>query len=458
MYALLKLIVQLALRVFYKDIHVQIKGAIPKNGPLLVVSNHPNTFMDPIVIASILPQQVYFLTNGSVFKNPFIGWLLGKMHMIPIYRKEDVNGQAPDNRASFAKCFDFLANKGTLLIFPEGSSVHERRLRKLKTGTARIALGAEAEHEFTLGVQILTIGLNYSDPIRFRSELFVNIDAPIAVAEYASAYLKDPVEAVNQLTEQMRLRLEKHVIITRTQEEDALAANIEAVYKSRLVKELNINEEEPEQEFLLTKNILEAIRFFEEKAPARVQQIQANLADYQNSLRQLRLEEEVFHKKDNRKGFYTIFISILYILLGFPLYLYGLINNYIPYIIPSKVASLIIRDKVYRAPLMMTIGIFSFSLCYSLQVHLFHQLISPSGWYTAAYAGSLPISGFFVLHYWNYLVSFYQNWTFASIVRSRKSQVAAIIRKRLIILRELENARKEYNTYLQMHKKAVKKM
>jgi 1-acyl-sn-glycerol-3-phosphate acyltransferase len=246
MYILLKLIVKLALKVFYTDIHVQIKGQIPTNGPLIVVSNHPNTFMDPIVIASVLPQQVYFLTNGSVFKNSLIGWLLGKMHMIPIYRKEDVNGPTPDNRASFARCFDFLARKGTLLIFPEGSSVHERRLRKLKTGTARIALGAEAEHNFALGVQILTIGLNYSDPIRFRSELFINVDAPIQVATYEAAYHNDPVEAVNQLTEEMRVRLEKHVIVTRNQEEDDLVRCIEVVYKGRLVKELQI-EEEPEQ-------------------------------------------------------------------------------------------------------------------------------------------------------------------------------------------------------------------
>jgi glycerol-3-phosphate O-acyltransferase/dihydroxyacetone phosphate acyltransferase len=233
MYLLLKLIVKLALKVFYTDIHVQIKGKIPVNGPLIVVSNHPNTFMDPIVIAAMLPQQVYFLTNGSVFRNPLVGWLLGKMHMIPIYRKEDVSGQTPDNRASFARCFDFLAGKGTLLIFPEGSSVHERKLRKLKTGTARIALGAEAEHNFNLGVQILTIGLNYSDPIRFRSELFINVDAPIQVADYAGCLCERPGRSCNQLTEEMRLRLEQHIIVTRHQEEDNLARNIEAVYKSR---------------------------------------------------------------------------------------------------------------------------------------------------------------------------------------------------------------------------------
>lgn len=457
MYALLKLIVKIALWVFYKNIHVQLKGVIPTSGPLIVVSNHPNTFMDPIVIASILPQQVYFLTNGSVFKNPFIAWLLGNMHMIPIYRKEDVKGQMPDNRASFARCFDFLAGKGTLLIFPEGSSVHERRLRKLKTGTARIALGAEAEHNFNLGVQILTIGLNYSDPIRFRSELFINVDAPITVNGYKAAYATDPVEAVNQLTEDMRICLEKHIIVTRNQEEDMLARSIETVYKSRLVKELNFNEEEPEHEFKLTKDILEAIRFFEEKAPDRVRAIEAKLTDYQIDLQHLGLQEENFQRKTSRYGFLNSLLSGIYLLLGFPVYGYGLINNYIPYIIPSKVARLITKDEVYIAPIMMTAGIFSFSFCYILQIISFHQFISNSGWLTAAYVVSLPVSGFFVLYYWNYLLLCYKNWTFVSLFRSRKSQVAALVRKRVSIIKDLDNARREYGVTVKTYKTEAKR-
>jgi 1-acyl-sn-glycerol-3-phosphate acyltransferase len=456
MYTLLKLIVKIALKVFYTDIHIRIKGQLPKDGPLIVVSNHPNTFMDPIVIASILPQQVYFLTNGSVFKNPLVGWLLGKMHMIPIYRKEDVNGQTPDNRASFARCFDFLAGKGTLLIFPEGSSVHERRLRKLKTGTARIALGAEAEHNFNLRVNILTIGLNYSDPIRFRSELFINVDAPISVAAYQAHYLKDPVEAVNQLTEDIRIRLEKHVIVTRHQEEDNLVRSIEAVYKSRLVSELGIEEEEPEQEFRLTRNILEAIRFFEENAPDKVQELQAKLADYKTRLQQLGLKDEVFRNKRIKQGFYNSLVKALYMIICFPVYLFGLLNNYVPYIIPSRVARLITRDEVYIAPIMMTTGIFSFSICYTLQIMLFHQLIANSGWLTLAYAVSLPVSGFFVLHYWNCLITYYKYWTLASLFRSRKSQIAMLLRKRAAILEDLDNAFEEYKPFILRQKAETK--
>jgi 1-acyl-sn-glycerol-3-phosphate acyltransferase len=298
-YALLRLIVKIALRVFYTNVEVKTKAPIPAKGPLIVVANHPNTFMDPIVIASILPQQVYFLTNGSVFKNPVIGWLLSKMNMIPIYRKQDVDGQTPDNRASFARCFDFLANKGTLLIFPEGSSVNERRLRKLKTGTARIALGAEAELNFNLGIQILTIGLNYSDPERFRSELFINVDKPILVKDFAESYLKDPYEAVNQLTEQLRLRLESHLIITRDEEEDNLVQAIEMIYKDRLSDLLDVDSEE--EEFLLTQHIVEAIRYFEAYRPEKLITLRQKMADYTLSLKRLRLQDSAFVAEKRKK-------------------------------------------------------------------------------------------------------------------------------------------------------------
>jgi 1-acyl-sn-glycerol-3-phosphate acyltransferase len=388
-----------------------------------------------------------------VFKNPLVGWLLGKMHMIPIYRKEDVKGQAPDNRASFARCFDFLANKGTLLIFPEGSSVHERRLRKLKTGTARIALGAEAEHDFKLGTQILTIGLNYSDPVRFRSELFINVDAPIAVADYQADYVTDSIEAVNTLTEDMRVRLEKHIIVTIDQEEDILARNIEAVYKSRLVKELELEEEEPVQEFRLTRNILEAIRFFQENSPERVQELRARLIDYQNCLQQLGLKEEVFEKKNHRNGYVKTLLSILYSVICFPVYVFGLLNNYIPYILPSKIARLITKDQVYIAPIMMTTGIFSFSICYALQILFFSRVVTDSGWLTLAYAVSLPVSGFFVLHYWNYLISFYNTWNFSLLFKSRKEQIAALLRTRSGIMQALDKARKEYSFFIGQHVK-----
>jgi hypothetical protein len=255
----------------------------------------------------------------------------------------------------------------------------------------------------------------------------------------------------------MRVRLEKHVIVTRNQEEDDLVRCIEVVYKSRLVKELQI-EEEPEQEFRLTRAILEAIRFFEEYAPDKVQNLQTKLDNYQGSLQQLGLSDEVFRKKINKRGFFNSLVSTFYIISLFPAYMYGLANNYIPYIIPSKVARLLTRDEVYMAPIMMTAGIFSFSICYALQILLFHHVIADSGWLTLMYAISLPASGFFVLHYWNYLTAFYRYWSFASLFGSRKSQVAMLMRKRTSILNDLDDARREYNSFIIRQKAETKEI
>ena len=150
--------------------------------------------------------------------------------------------------------------------------------------------------------------------------------------------------------------------------------------------------------------------------------------------------------------------SILYLLAGFPVYLYGLINNYIPYIIPSKVARLITKDEVYMAPIMMTTGIFSFSICYILQVLFFHQLTGNIIWLTLLYGLSLPLSGFLVLHYWNHLTGFYNNWMLFLLFYRRKPLIARLIARRESIIESLEMARKEYTSvYLQQNEKLAGK-
>src|SRR5205085_1767241 len=114
-----------------------------------------------------------------------------------------------NNDEVFSKCFEHLKNKGAILIFPEGVSLTNRQLKKIKTGTARIAFGAEAGNDFNLGVKIISIGLNYSDPHSFHSDLFINIDESINVADYETHYREDAFTAANKLTDEIRARLEK---------------------------------------------------------------------------------------------------------------------------------------------------------------------------------------------------------------------------------------------------------
>ena len=457
LYSILKFVIKIALKVFFKSVKVKNQDLIPDKGPMIVVSNHPNTFMDPIILASLLKPQVHFLANASIFNSSFTKWLFAKLNMIPIQRKHDTNKEKFDNNKIFEKCYEFLGKKGTIMIFPEGTSIRVRRLQQIKTGTARIALGAEENYNFDLGLKIVTIGLNYSKPESFRSEVFVSVDEPIDVSKYKEIFLKDEFEAARQLTEEIRSNLEEHIIITSNDEEDRLAHQIEEVYKHKLSKDIQLSPEEKEQDYLITKGIVDAVRHFEEKEPERIKDFKPKIHNYLKNLKRLDLSDEVFIKEVKNQGlFWASLQTAVYFIIGFPLFIYGSINNYIPYIIPSKVAIKLVKMtevEEYMAPVMLITGIFTFSFFYILQIVLMH-LIFGNWWITLAYFVSLPISGFFALFYANYLYDARDNWRLFTLFFKRASLVSSLIEQRKNILKVLEKAKEDYLAFYQKEEQA----
>src|ERR1044071_377765 len=87
-YNFLKALLQVSLRFFFRNVQVKGSENIP-DGPLLIVSNHPNTTLDPIVIARFIHRKVFFLAKATVFRSKFTKWLLPKLRMIPVYRAQD---------------------------------------------------------------------------------------------------------------------------------------------------------------------------------------------------------------------------------------------------------------------------------------------------------------------------------------------------------------------------------
>ena len=200
-YGFLKVVVKITLRIFFKKIIIQKKHELPNRGPLIVVVNHPNTFMDPIIVASLFKQQVGFLGNASIFVNKIVNAIFAYFHVIRVYRQKDVpEGEKPDNDQSFRDSHQYLKKGGTILIFPEGNSYHELKLRKIKTGAARIALGAEQENDYNLNIMVQPVGLYYSNPQRFRSKLYINIGEAFPVKPYIESHKKEAFAGVQQLT------------------------------------------------------------------------------------------------------------------------------------------------------------------------------------------------------------------------------------------------------------------
>jgi 1-acyl-sn-glycerol-3-phosphate acyltransferase len=185
---------------------------VPSGGPVLLTPNHPNGLVDAIVVMRLTPRPIRFIAKATLFGLPVIGFLARGIHAVPVYRRQDDPSQMARNVDAFAAVSEALGQGDVVCVFPEGIAHSEPHLQPLKTGAARMALGAEAASEFTLGVRIVPIGLLYRDKRRFRSNATVEIGTSIDCVDLAAHYERDPIGAVDELTERIGRALERHTL------------------------------------------------------------------------------------------------------------------------------------------------------------------------------------------------------------------------------------------------------
>lgn len=439
LYRFLKLLMQGTTRVFFRSITVKNPEAIPAKGPLIILANHPGTFMDPIVIASIIDREVFFLGKGELFRGAFAKWLLPKLNIIPVYRKQDDPSLMSKNEDTFRKCFEHLEKGGAVLIFPEGVSITERKLKPVKTGAARIALGAEARNEFRLGVKIVNIGLNYADQHKFNRDLFINIHEPVSVSAYAGAYSRDHFKAAEAITEEIRRQLESVVISVRDERTDALVKDVETLYRHQLKRERGIRGKDTATEFEITQNIVKAVEYQAEHHPDFVESMRERINLYFAQLRRFNIGDEDL-SRSHSSFFRSNMQAFLFLLLGLPVYLYGLINNYIPFELPALLSK---NTKDFRGAIGMVLGMFCFIIFYTLQIslvqHFFHLPLL-----TVLYALSLPLSGFFAYYYWHTFDRIRSRWLLIALFYKRSAAIAGLIAERESIIAEFEKVKKEF--------------
>src|SRR5882672_10591351 len=142
-------VLRLALRVYYRRIEVAGLEHVPRKSPVIFVLNHPNALVDPAFLLCLAPRRVSFLAKSPLFRMPILGYFVRALDCLPVYRQQDEGEDVSRNREMFVAARELLARGGTIGICPEGVSHDEPRLRPIKTGAARIALGAVSTVEAT---------------------------------------------------------------------------------------------------------------------------------------------------------------------------------------------------------------------------------------------------------------------------------------------------------------------
>ena len=143
---LLKILIQAGLWLFCNKIHLKNKRLFKTKGPLLIIANHPNSFLDALIIGSYYKRRVYFLARGDAFKKPIHRFLLESLNMIPVYRLREGKEFLHLNDYAFSRSIQLLSNSNAILIFIEGICVNSNELQPFKKGTARILEGIQKQN------------------------------------------------------------------------------------------------------------------------------------------------------------------------------------------------------------------------------------------------------------------------------------------------------------------------
>lgn len=203
LYPTLRFFLKIGLHSYYKKIVVEGIENIPKNQPLILVGNHQNALIDPLLVATHISIRPYFLTRAAAFKNPIAAYFLNLIQMLPVYRVLDGFSTIPQNLGTFLKTNRVLQGKGSVLIFAEGNHSLIRNIRPLSKGFTRLAYGALAEYP-ELNPMVIPVGIQYSAHKRSAGKVRITFGKGIPVDP-------DPKKAL-KLTKQVEQALKALVV------------------------------------------------------------------------------------------------------------------------------------------------------------------------------------------------------------------------------------------------------
>lgn len=180
LYQVLKIVSRLAIRIYCRKIIINKPELLQLKGPVLLAANHPNSFLDSVIIDTIFEQPVWSLARGDAFKKKFFARILHSLKILPVYRTSEGVENLSENYKTFEACIALFRENGVVTIFSEGKCINEWHLRPLKKGTARLALKAWEEN---IPLTILPVALNYSSFTRFGKNMFIQFGEPITAKD-----------------------------------------------------------------------------------------------------------------------------------------------------------------------------------------------------------------------------------------------------------------------------------
>lgn len=264
--------------VFYR---ADTSGEVPRSGAVLLLPNHPNALLDPAVVWATAGRDVRFLAKSTLFSGPF-GVVLRGAGAIPVYRKLDQGVDTSRNAETFAAVERALVDGEAICIFPEGISHSAGRLAPLRTGAARMTLGAERRGA---SVQLVAVGLNFDRKTAFRSRVTVLYGRPFSAGDLVAGEPDDQA-AVRRVTERIAEEMRRLLVEADPEKDAAMVARVERLYSAARGKPRTPDERVARRQAIATG--MERLRA---EDALRFGELEVRLRRYDQRLRRFRLRD-----------------------------------------------------------------------------------------------------------------------------------------------------------------------
>jgi glycerol-3-phosphate O-acyltransferase / dihydroxyacetone phosphate acyltransferase len=348
-------VVRAALHVFYRTIEITGIEHLDAGAPTILVCNHGNSIIDPLLVALFEERQASFVARDGLFKIPGFGGILRAVGAIPLQRRSDYAGGAVDNAGAFAACREVLLRGGVIVIFPEGKTHERMRIEPIKTGAARIALDAVTASP-GLGLRVVPVGVTYLVRHAFLSDVHVAIGPPIDVAT-GPLPAEDGVEAVRALTARVEQELRRLAVHIDEAEDERLIAQVTAIVAGiRAGEGLDEGGQSPAERTALVRRVVDAYRWLKDSEPYETALIRERIEKYMAERQRLGLggERPTLQHRGERRALgqrrRAAFLG-----LGAPLAAYGLATCLLPYAL-LRMTLWVLRPSNDRVALFKLLG------------------------------------------------------------------------------------------------------
>jgi 1-acyl-sn-glycerol-3-phosphate acyltransferase len=385
-------------RLFYRRVDVVGLERVPRSGPLVIVSNHRNALIDPLILIATLPRTLRPLAKAPLFRHPLLAPFLYLAGALPVHRRADPGSDPAQNAAMFRSVAASLRDGGAILIFPEGVSQPEPVLMPLRTGVARIVLGSEGQ-PVTTTPALLPVGLTFHEPGTFRSGwALVVVGTPVPVDDCRALATREPERAVRELTARVAEALRALIVEVQDRETLHLTEGLEAIRRAEAedAGSAAATVASTAEQVAWIQAAARAYRWLEPREPARVNRLRAEVERYLADLEELGLSPEVVGRTypPGVARRYALREGLAF-LLGLPLAAWGLASHGLPYWLTALAARGIATSGDVTATVKVVAGVVLYPVCWALEAWVAWRVFGPWG-LTAFLVGLIP-SGLFAL-------------------------------------------------------------